>query len=188
MPTSRTVAFSALTAMLVALALAGCGSSTSPTTVTAPATGSTSATAQTTGTPTPTATTGPALTTLPAACPTAAEVSSTLGITAPPVGQTKTSTTLDCAYVGPSVGNMVSINCTTAKKLTPAAAEAALRAQGTTAKFQKISGIGDAAFYDTQAGGSYIAVLSGGLSFHVVVGSVVAPDKLEALAKSILAG
>ena len=192
---ARRAVLPTLVTLSIGLSLAGCRSSQPSAGAAAPPAGGASPTAPATTTPAPstapnsTAATGPALTTLPAACPTAAEVSSTLGITAPPVNQSKTATTLDCVYAGSSAGNTVSINCTTATKLTPAAAEAALRAQGVSANFQKIPNTGDAAFYDSPpTGGSYIAVLSGTLSFHIVVGGVVAPDKLTALAQSILAG
>ncbi len=196
---SRSAIVPVFATALIALSLAGCKSSSSSATGTTPtptsATGGSTPTSTPTDTPAPStapATTPPvgsALTTLPAACPTAAEVNSDLGINTSTPGQTKTATTLDCAYIGKGAGNIVSINFTTAKKLTAAAAEAALKAQGTSPKFQRISGLGDAAFYDVApSGGSYIAVISGGLSFHVVVGGVVAESKYATLAQTILAG
>ena len=205
MATLRSVALPTLATALIALSLAGCHSSASSTAGSSTPTGGTTAgstpTAQVTTPPattpatTPPATatapaTGPALGTLPAACPTAAEIASTLGVSTSDPGQTKTATTLDCAYSGSSALNTLSINFSTAKKVSAATGEAALKAQpGTSAKFQAVPGVGDAAFYDSPTtGGSYIAVISGGLIFHVVSGGSIAPSKYAALAQAILAG
>jgi hypothetical protein len=192
----RSVVLPTLFAVAIAIGVAGCKSGDTTTAAgssTAAPTTTTSGAAPTASAASPTARPvdngAAALTTLPAACPTAALVSSTLGISAATPQQSKTATTLDCMYLGAPAKNSVSINFTTAKKLTPAQAEAALKAQGTSSKFQPVSGLGDAAFYDAPpTGGSYIAVLSGSLSFHVVDGAVVSAGGMTALARAILAG
>lgn len=179
-------------AALAVSALAGCKASSSSASGPASAAAGGAGTATAGGTPPPAATGAPpaaaaagGLTGLPAACPTSARVSSLLGVAAGTLDGSKTGTTMDCVYGAPAT---VTINFSTAENLTPSSAEADVKAQGTTANFQSFPGIGDAAFYDTPSGGSYIAVLSGKLAFHVVVNSTVSADRFSALAKAILAG
>jgi hypothetical protein len=173
------------TAMLVVAALAGCAPAT------APASAATSATpaAPSAAPSSAPAAAAAALTGLPTACPSAALVSSTLGISAPVPGESKDSTSLNCAYVGGPVADSLSINFSTARQLSPAAAEAALKAQGSTPAFAAVSGVGSFAFYDKVPGaGSYIAVGSGPVAFHIVVTGSESEQQLASLANAIITG
>lgn len=80
------------------------------------------------------------------------------------------------------------MNFSTTTGQTPETAEDALRAQGASPDFQKVPGLGDAAFYDAPSGrGSYIAVLSSPLAFHIVSGGVIPLANMRAMAAAILA-
>src|SRR4051812_39095484 len=180
---------------LIGLSFAGCKTSTaveppaaSATGTAAPASGATAASSDA-ATPAGSAAVPPSTpATLPASCPTAAQVSSILAISAPQPVESRTATTLDCAYVAPSsAANSLTMNFSTAKKLTPASAEAALRAQGVSPHFQAVPGLGDAAFFDTApSGGAYIAVISGALTFHIVVSGAETLAELTAMARAVL--
>jgi len=130
------------------------------------------------------------MTAVPAACPDQAEVSSDLGLSLTGGGDDASS---GCVYY--SAGHtppIVSINFALTPGLTPGAALAKLKSEeATTSAFGPVSGVGDAAYYDTPpiAGGtsSYLVVLSGAVSFHIVVTSVISSAKFSALANHIIA-
>ena len=132
------------------------------------------------------------MTAVPTACPAESEVSSDLGISVTGGGPDASS---GCVYF--SAGHqspIVSINFASTPGLTKDAAVAKLKSEEpTTAAFGPVSDVGDAAFYDMPpldggGTGSYIVVLSGSVSFHVVVTTVIAKDKYATLANHIIAG
>ena len=131
------------------------------------------------------------MTAIPASCPDQAEVSSDLGLSLTGGGADASS---GCVYM--SAGHTlpaVSINFALTPGLTPDAAVAKLKSEEpTTPAFGPVSGVGDAAYYDTPAGdgdtGSYLVVLSGPVSFHIVVTTVISKDKFSTLANHIIAG
>jgi hypothetical protein len=129
---------------------------------------------------------------LPSSCPTGALVSSKLGISTSDPAQSGDSVSLNCAYSSAVAADNLSINFTTAKKLTPDQAEAALKAQGSTPAFAKVSGVGDFAFYDQVptdgATGAYITAASGPVAFHIVVDGGETKQQLIDLANAIIAG
>jgi hypothetical protein len=176
-----------VTAILVVAALAGCAPATAPGSASSGAASSAPSTA-----PSKAATKSGAMSGLPAHCPTGALVSSKLGNSAPDPAESGDSTSLNCAYNGTTTADALSINFTTAKKLTPDEAEASLKAQGSTPAFSKVSGVGDFAFYDqvpTDGGtGSYITAASGPVAFHIVVPGSETKQQLIDLANAIIAG
>jgi hypothetical protein len=176
-----------VTAVLVVAALAGCAPATAPGSASSGAASSAPSTA-----PSKPVTKSGAMSGLPAHCPTGALVSSKLGNSAPDPAESGDSVSLNCAYDGTSTANALSINFTTAKKLTPDEAEASLKAQGSTPAFSKVAGVGDFAFYDqvpTDGGtGSYITAASGPVAFHIVVPGSETKQQLIALANAIIAG
>ena len=90
-------------------------------------------------------------------------------------------------YYGGSTGGGVSINFSTGQQLSLTDAEAQTKAQGFTAAFGKVKGVGDYALYDqVAAGGSYIIVSSGPVAFHIVASGTESKQQLENLAKAIL--
>jgi hypothetical protein len=177
-----------VTAILVVAALAGCAPATAPGSASSGAASVAPSTA-----PSKAATrSGGAMSALPAHCPTGALVSSKLGNSAPDPTESGDSVSLNCAYDGTTTANALSINFTTAKKLTPDEAEASLKAQGSTPAFSKVPGVGDFAFYDqvlTDGGtGSYITAASGPVAFHIVVPGSETKQQLIDLANAIIAG
>jgi hypothetical protein len=125
------------------------------------------------------------LTDIPDHCPSPQSVLTDLGLTVDYPAVTPADTTLGCAYSqGGSAA--LSVNFTTEESLTPDQAEAKLKATGTTSAFQSVPGLGDAAFFDNASGGSYIAVLSGTLSFQVVASTPVSVSALTTFARDIL--
>lgn len=130
------------------------------------------------------------MTAVPAACPDQAEVSSDLGLSVTGGGADASS---GCVYE--SAGNTlpaVSINFALAPGLTPDAALAKLKSEEpTTPAFGPVSGVGDAAYYDTppidSGTSSFLVVLSGPVTFHVVVTSVISSAKFSTLANHIIA-
>ena len=133
----------------------------------------------------------PAMTAVPANCPSASEVSSDLGISVTGDGSDASS---GCFYLlAGSARPAVSINFALTPGLTPDAALAKLKSEEpTTSAFQSVSGVGDAAYYDTPSTGggtgSYLVVLSGQVSFHIVVTTVISSAKYSTLANHIIAG
>jgi len=131
----------------------------------------------------------PGMTAVPTACPDPAEVSTDLGLS---VTGGDGDASSGCVYS--SAGRpAISINFALTPGLTPAAALAKLKSEEpTTSAFATLSGVGDAAYYDTPATagvtGSYLVVLSGQVSFHIVVTSVISAPRLSALANHIIAG
>ena len=131
------------------------------------------------------------MTAVPAACPDQAEVSSDLGLSVTGGGADASS---GCVYE--SAGHTlpaVSINFALTPGLTPDAAVTKLKSEEpTTPAFGPVSGVGDAAYYDTPAidsgPSSYLVVLSGKVSFHIVVTTVISKDEFAALANHIIAG
>jgi hypothetical protein len=131
------------------------------------------------------------MTALPTACPDQGEVSSDLGLSV--TGGDGAAST-GCVYF--SAGHqspIVSINFALTPGLTPDAAVAKLKSEEpTTPAFGPVSGVGDAAYYDTPATdgstGSYLVVLSGQVSFHIVVTTVISSAKYSTLANHIIAG
>jgi hypothetical protein len=180
------IKFSALAAPAAAIlllsALAGC----------APATSSTSGgRSANSAPPSAAASASPkasaALTGLPASCPSAALVSSDLGISTTEVEHSGDSTSLNCTYGGSALGDSVSINFSTVRQLSESDAEAQTKAQGFTAAFAKVPGVGDFALYDkVPSGGSYIVVGSGPVAFHIVATGSESKAQLENLAVAIL--
>jgi hypothetical protein len=130
------------------------------------------------------------MTAVPTACPDQVEVSSDLGLSVTGGGADASS---GCVYE--SAGHTlpaVSINFALTPGLTPDAAVAKLKSEEpTTSAFGPVSGVGDAAYYDTppidSGTSSYLVVLSGPVSFHIVVTSVIPSAKLATLAKHIIA-
>jgi hypothetical protein len=124
---------------------------------------------------------------LPASCPPNSLLETDTGLHVVSTGGNNTAA---CVYTG--VGDIVSINFALTPSLTAAQAESKVKEQGTTSAFQTVQGVGDAAFYDTPATsgkpGSYIAVLSGTVSFHIVANSVIAVTKLAHTAQDIIKG
>lgn len=175
---SRTLGALAASAVVIC-ALAGCAPAAPPAGSGSTNPGSTGGNSQ------PPAAAG--LTGLPKDCPTASLVSSKLGISAPSPDQTGDATSLNCMYVGGTVANELSINFSTTRKLSKSAAEAALKAQGSTAAFAEVDGVGDFAFYDqVAAGGSYLAGSSGPVAYHIVVPGSETKQQLIDLAQAIL--
>jgi len=181
-PSRQLIAVLGATALLAALA--GCsvsgGSSGTPT---GGASGGPSAAAG--------ATAGPAgMTSIPAACPDQGEVSTDLGLSLTGGGADASS---GCVYY--SAGHtlpIVSVNFALTPGLTPDAAVAKLKSEEpTTSAFGPVPGVGDAAYYDTppitSGTSSYLVVLSGQVSFHIVVTSVIPSAKLATLANRIIA-
>jgi hypothetical protein len=125
------------------------------------------------------------MTALPASCPSASLLEADLGLDVVSTGGAGTAA---CVYTGVRV--IVSINFARTPGVTAAQAEARTKAQGTTAAFRVVPDVGEAAFYDTPATngrtGSYIAVLSGSVSFHIVATSVVAVGKMAKAARDII--
>lgn len=131
------------------------------------------------------------MTAVPTACPDQGEVSSDLGLSVTGGGADASS---GCVYE--SAGNTlpaVSINFALTPGLTPDAAVAKLKSEEpTTSAFGPVSGVGDAAYYDTppidSGTSSYLVVLSGQVSFHIVVTSVISSAKFSTLANHIIHG
>jgi hypothetical protein len=178
------IAVLSVTTLLVAATLAGCAPATTPSAGTGSAPFAASS-----GRP---KTNSGAMSGLPANCPTSALVSSKLGISAPEPAQSGDSTSLNCAYTGGSTSDNLSINFSTAKKVTATEAEASLKAQGSTPAFAQVSGVGDFAFYDqideNGATGAYIAASSGPVIFHIVVTGSENKQQLVDLANAIIGG
>jgi|GEM_PF-2707960 len=181
-PSRQLIALLGATALLAALA--GCSvSGGSSGTATGGASGGPSAAAGASPGPT-------GMTAIPAACPDQGEVSTDLGLSLTGGGADASS---GCVYY--SAGHtlpIVSLNFALTPGLTPDAAVAKLKSEEpTTSAFGPVSGVGDAAYYDTPpiASGtsSYLVVLSGQVSFHIVVTSVIPSAKLSTLAKHIIA-
>jgi hypothetical protein len=175
--------FAPAAVIVVVSALAGCA----PASSSASGGGSSASAAPSAASSAAAAGSSAALTGLPSSCPTAALVSSTLGISTVIRAHSGDSTSLNCTYTGNSLGDSVSINFSTAQQLSPTDAEAQTKAQGFTPAFAKVKGVGDYALYDQVAsGGSYIIVSSGPVAFHIVAVGTESKQQLENLAKAIL--